>query len=91
MKLRYKLSLLLIGLMLMGCLYVTQSYALWIVTEEQKNQNEMEVGCFSIGFSEQSESIKLDNTYPMNDSLGLSSDPYTFTITNTCTINNNYV
>ena len=91
MKLRYKLSLLIIGLMLVGCLFVTQSYALWIMTEEQTNENEMEVGCFSIGFSEQSESIKLDNTYPVNDSIGLSTNPYTFTITNTCTINNNYV
>ena len=91
MKARYKISLLIIGLMLVGCLYITQSYALWIVTEEQTNQNEMEVGCFSIGFNEQSESIKLDNTYPVNDSLGLSSDPYTFTISNTCTVNNNYV
>ena len=91
MKLRYKLSLLIIGLMLVGCLYITQSYALWIMTEEQTNENEMEVGCFSIGFSEQSESIKLDNTYPVNDSIGLSTNPYTFTITNTCTINNNYV
>ena len=91
MKVRYKLSLLLIGLMLIGCLYITQSYALWIITKEQTKENEMEVGCFSIGFSEQSESINLNNTYPMIDSLGLSSDPYTFTITNTCTINNNYV
>ncbi len=75
----------------MGCLFVTQSYALWIMTEEQTNENEMEVGCFSIGFSEQSESIKLDNTYPVIDSVGLNTNPYTFTITNTCTINNNYV
>ena len=91
MKIRYKLSLLLIGLMLIGCLYVTQSYALWIMTEKQTNENEVEVGCFSIGFSEQSNSINLNNTYPMSDSLGLSSNPYTFTITNTCTINNSYV
>ncbi len=91
MKIRYKLSLLLIGLMLIGCLYITQSYALWIVEKEQTKENEIEVGCFSIGFSEQSESINLNNTYPMSDSLGLSSDPYTFTITNTCTINNSYV
>ena len=91
MKLRYKVSLLIISLMLVGCLYVTQSYALWIINAEQTNENEMEVGCFSIGFSEQSESIKLDNTYPVNDTLGLSTNPYTFTITNTCTINNNYV
>ena len=91
MKIRYKLSLLIIGLMLIGCLYVTQSYALWIMTEKQTNENEVEVGCFSIGFSEQSNSINLNNTYPMSDSLGLSSDPYTFTITNTCTINNSYV
>ena len=91
MKIRYKLSLLIIGLMLIGCLYITQSYALWVVKEKQTNENEVEVGCFSIGFSEQSNSINLNNTYPMSDSLGLSSNPYTFTITNTCTINNSYV
>ena len=59
--------------------------------EEQTNNNEMEIGCFSIGFSEQSESIKLDNTYPVNDSIGLNTNPYIFTIKNTCTINNNYI
>ena len=91
MKIRYKLSLLLIGLMLIGCLYVGQSYALWIIHEQQTNENNVEVGCFSIGFTEDSESINLNNTYPMRDSLGLSSNPYTFTIKNTCTINNNYI
>ena len=91
MKKRYKLLLLLVCLMLIGCLYLTQSYALWIIHEQQTNENNVEVGCFSIGFTEDSESINLNNTYPMRDSLGLSSNPYTFTIKNTCTINNNYI
>ena len=91
MKIRYKVSLLLIGLMLVGCMFITHSYALWIMTEEQTNENNVEVGCFSIGYEEQTESINLSNTYPVDDTTGLNSNPYTFTITNTCTINNNYV
>ena len=91
MKIRYKVSLLLIGLMLIGCMFITHSYALWIMTEEQTNENDVEVGCFSIGYEEQTESINLSNTYPVDDTTGLNSNPYTFTITNTCTINNNYV
>ena len=90
MKLRYKISLLAIGLMLIGCLYVTQSYALWIMTESQTGENEVNVGCFSIGFTESSPSINLTNTYPTTDVAGLNGNPYTFTITNTCTIKNKY-
>ncbi len=91
MKMRYKLSLLVIGLMLIGCLYITQSYALWVMTDEQTNENEVEVGCFSIGFTEASESINLNNTYPVIDSIGLNSNPYVFTLSNTCTVNNSYI
>ncbi len=91
MKVRYKISLILIGLMLVGCLYITQSYALWIMTSEQKENNEIEVGCFSIEYTEESASINLNNTYPVSDSIGLNGTPYTFKIKNTCTVNNNYL
>ncbi len=89
MKMRYKVALLIIALMLVGCLYVSQSYALWIITKEQTGQNDISTGCFSIRFAEGS-SINLQNTYPASDQVGLNQVGYSFTITNTCTINSAY-
>ena len=91
MKLKYKFLLLLIAISLVGCLYVSQSYAFWMVTNEQKATNQITSGCFNINFTDTStNSINLNNTYPVPDSLGLQETPYKFTITNACTIAANY-
>lgn len=86
MKNKYKLGLALIGIAIAISLFVAQSYALWIYHGQQTNTNTVSSGCFSVGFTEGS-SIHLTNAYPMSDASGLSLVPYTFTITNTCTVN----
>ncbi len=91
MKFKYKFMLLLISLSLAGCLYISQSYAIWVIKKEQVGENEVSAGCFSVGFEEGAPSINLTNTFPVIDELGLNSEPYQFTITNTCTINSNYI
>ena len=92
MKFKYKFLLLLIAISLVGCLYVSQSYAFWMITKEQTQANQITSGCFSISFTEGTSngSINLTNTYPVPDNVGLQSTPYKFTITNTCTINVSY-
>lgn len=90
MRLRYRLPLALIAICMVMTLFVASSYALWKVTIYQETENIIETGCFSISFNDDSTSINLNNTYPMSNENGLKTTPYTFTLTNTCTIDANY-
>ncbi len=84
MRLKYKISLAIIILLMVGCFMTYQSYALYVANLSGSDNN-LNVGCFAIEFSESSTSISLDNTYPISDTKGLTIAPYTFTITNKCT------
>ena len=90
MKLRYKVSLFIILFLILACVTIYQSYAMWQINKET-GTNIAEVTCFQLSFDEASSSINLNNTYPMSDSSALGRlRPYTFTIKNTCTTNANY-
>lgn len=54
----------------------------------QSSSNNISTGCFDLEFSE-SASINL-NGYPMSDTTGLKTTPYTFTFKNTCESTTNY-
>ena len=81
--------LMVIGTMLSISLLVGVSYALWSNTHVQETENIVETGCFSTDFTEVN-SISLSNSYPISDSKGMSSTPYQFTITNTCSVDAKY-
>lgn len=90
MRLRYRIPLAVIAVMMVATMFLGSSYALWKVTKYQETANVIETGCFELTFTEQSSSINLTNTYPITDEKGLKTTPYTFTITNTCTIDADY-
>ena len=83
MKLRYKISLVVVAFLIIASLYLVQSYALWLTTFEGQ-ENILSVGCFDVALEELSKPISLNNTYPMSDQKGLTQTPYKFTIKNTC-------
>ncbi len=89
MKLKYKIMMAILVVAIGLCLMVYQSYALWVVTLTGQEQI-VEVGCFNIEFIENSNSIALNNTYPMSDERGMSGEAYSFTITNKCTVDSAY-
>ena len=89
MRLKYKISLAIILLLMVGCFMTYQSYALYVANLSGSDNN-LSVGCFNIEFSESSSPISLDNTYPISDTKGLTIAPYTFTITNKCTTDASY-
>lgn len=89
MKLKYKIMLGIIVICMGIVLMTYQSYALWTVTKES-GESIVSVGCFEINYQEESNTINLENTYPMSDEKGLTLTPYTFTITNTCTAGASY-
>ena len=85
MRKKYKIALLIIGLMIIATFYTGVTYALWVRTFEGNETNVIKAGCFTIGFQEMSKSISLKNTYPIKDSEALQkSKPYKVKISNTC-------
>ena len=90
MKLRYKISLVVVAFLIIASLYLVQSYALWLTTFEGQ-ENILSVGCFDVALEELSKPISLNNTYPMSDQKGLTQTPYKFTIKNTCNTSADYV
>ena len=61
------------------------SYALWTTKFTQTGQNDINVGCLDIQFTE-GDSINITNGYPIDDEAGKKSKGTTFSITNTCTV-----
>lgn len=90
LRLRYRIPLAIIAILMMVTLFVGSSYALWQTTDYQESVNQIAAGCFELSFVEDKKSINLDNTYPMEDTNGLKTVPYRFTIKNTCTVDANY-
>lgn len=90
MKLGYRISLLVIGILLAISTTIGSSYALWTVTETQETTNEITSGCFTLSytdiFNNKSTSINLTNTYPLKDEIGLTLSPYTVVLKNKCNI-----
>src|SRR5574344_1724569 len=86
MKKSYKISLLVITLLLVSSLLAGTSYSLWTSTHTQTTTNAVNIGCFTLNFTESGSNIKFPNAYPISDAKGLQTTPYEFTITNTCTI-----
>ena len=89
-----KNKLLVILSLIVLCLFVGLSYALWLVNKAQNNTNIVSSGCFEIstdlGTENELDPIMLENTFPMIDAKGMKLDPFTFTLTNTCTVYANY-
>ena len=81
--------LISIGFLLVIFLGVGMSYALWTQSHTQEKNNALLSGCFSTTLTENN-NIDLSNQYPVSDANGLTKTPYTFTISNTCSIAANY-
>ena len=86
MKNKYKVSLILLAILLCSTMMFGYSYSLWNATHTSNLSNNLSIGCFSIDFTESGSNINLTNAYPISDAKGLTKTPYTFTIKNTCTV-----
>ncbi len=92
LRLRYRISLAVIAIMLVCCMFLGSSYALWKVEFEQDSENVIKTGCFDVTLEDaaDSKSINLEKAYPISDEQGLASTPYKFTVKNNCTIDAEY-
>ena len=66
------------------------SYAYWQITRKQEGKNVVGTACLNITFSD-SNDIELKNAWPLSDSEGANTQPYSFTIKNECDAKVNYV
>ncbi len=66
------------------------TYAVFTTFLTGKQSNSIIAGVFEITFSKEGEMISLNNSYPMSDERGLETSPYTFTISNTGTLDAAY-
>ena len=90
MKKHYKITLILLGILLVATINLGVTYALWQITEKQTDKNIVSSGCLEITFEETSNSINLTKAYPITDEEGMKLVPYKFKIKNTCTIDSKY-
>ena len=74
----------ILGGILIVCLFIGISYALWTLSFNQKDTNMLASDCFQISFTEDTDAIQLLEAYPITDEEGKTLTPYTFTITNQC-------
>ena len=61
------------------------SYASWQIVSHQEDINEIITGCFDVSFTSGNDINRIDGSeYPLSDSQGIQTEPYTFTIKNNC-------
>ena len=76
----------IIAIVVIGIILITIgiSYAIWIITKEQTNENIVSTSCLDVTIENEEDSISLKNTFPITDEEGLRSKPYKFSIKNNC-------
>ncbi len=73
-----------IGLIIALLSVIGISYAYWMFTIHQTDENLVTSKCFEVTMLKAGKGITLENAYPVTDEEGKSQDGYTFTIKNTC-------
>lgn len=82
------------NLFIFGCvivlliLVINFTYSKWAIGSEQNQSNILKVACFDTTLTENSY-ISLENAYPITDIEGLNSAPFSFTLKNNCSVNQN--
>ena len=80
-----KSMLIVVGVLLVVSLITGISYAYWMMSHTQSNNNVVNSECFATTFTEVEDSaINIKNSYPMTNEAGMKTKPYEFTVTNTC-------
>lgn len=85
MKKKKTILLLVIGILIIITLSLRVTYSyMKAKVEKGENTNITVSTCAKIQLKDNGNSINLENTYPMDDSMGLETKPYEFAISSTC-------
>ena len=85
-----KIILIIVIICLIGLVGLGISYAYWKFTYTQTDKNIAISKCLKLEMSNESNTINLDNMYPISDEEGRKLTPYSFKITNTCSMSAEY-
>jgi hypothetical protein len=86
---KIKNSVVLILVILLLCITIGVSYALWSTRTSQLTSNSINSDCLELEFTDEN-TISLLNTYPLTDSEAKQLTPYTFVVKNMCNISISY-
>ena len=85
-----KIILALVIICLIGLLGLGISYAYWKFTYMQTDNNIAISKCLKLDITNEKNEINLTNMYPISDEEGKKLTPYSFKITNTCSMSAEY-
>ena len=85
-----KTKIAIISVVALLLVLIGVTYAYWLVTKPQTNNNIISSACLDITLDNEANDISLSSQYPMNDEEGMKLVPYTFTVTNNCNTSIDY-
>ena len=85
-----KTKLAIIGIIALILVTIGLTYAYWLVTKTQTNENVISSACLDIAISGEKNDIELTNQYPLSDEEGMKLTPYEFTVKNYCNTSIDY-
>ena len=85
-----KIILIIVIICLIGLVGLGISYAYWKFTYIQTDNNIAVSKCLKLDMTNESNEINLNNMYPISDEEGRKLIPYSFKITNTCSMSAEY-
>ncbi len=85
-----KIILIIVIICLIGLVGLGISYAYWKFTYMQTDNNIAISKCLKLDVTNEKNEINLNNMYPISDEDGRKLTPYSFKITNTCSMSTEY-
>lgn len=82
--------MILVGGILVSLFVILTSYAYWQITRKQQDTNDLVSSCLDFTM-EGGARINLEDAWPISDAQGRDLTGYTFTVTNNCKTDVNYV
>jgi hypothetical protein len=87
----FKITLLFNSIFIFIIAVFSYAYLLNIKIDLATTSMGLTVSCGFVSYNDDLNSIHLTNTYPMSDNIGRKTEPYTFSIKNTCATNISYI
>ena len=80
-----------IGILVVLLVVISSTYAYWQITKSQEGSNDIIAACLDIDMQSVDGTFVLNPAWPISDDEGLKLEGYTFTVTNNCPEDVNYV
>ncbi len=86
-----KIIILSIAIVAVIAIIAGSTYAYWQITKTQTTPNDIVAACLDLNLEDKSAAIDLDSAWPISDDEASSLTGYTFTVTNNCDEEINYI